>query len=200
MITHSLSLFPTLVHVIDKFLTFDQCMDIVSFLRNEKYEMVEHKAFDGEAITSYTTSHSTMKLDDIVKHVQSCVTLKEDIQQAIDNYSREAGFPSNRITNLWANFQSKESTLKEHVHGMSYVSGALFLQTDEQSSKLFVHNPNPHVEGIDNKNSEKQYVWDWFCINPTIGKLVLFPSWLKHGSNYNQNNSEERVVLSFNTI
>ena len=33
---------------------------------------------------------------------------------------------------------------------------------------------------------------------PTVGDLILFPSWLEHGSD-KKNQSKERIVLSFNT-
>ena len=200
MTTHSIPLFPTLVQVVEGFLTPDQCADIVSFLRNKKHTMTEHKALAGDAVTSHVSSRAVMELDEIASSIRTCSHVKDKIQHAVSEYSKEAGFPNNTLINSWTNFQGRESMLKEHVHGMSYISGAVFLQTDDQSSKLFFHNPNPHVGSIDKKNSEKPYMWDWFFVEPVIGNLVLFPSWLKHGSNHTQNNSEERVVLSFNTL
>ena len=200
MTTHSLPLFPTLVRVVEGFLLAEQCNNIVSFLRNKKYRMSSHIALSGDAVSSHDLSKPVFELNEISKHVQGCSDLKDKIQQVINDYSDEAGLPINNLGNSWVNFQSKGSVLKEHAHGMSFVSGALFLQTDSQSSKLFFSNPNPHVAGIDRKNSERQYMWDWFCVDPVIGNLVVFPSWLKHSSNHTQNNSEERVVLSFNSI
>lgn len=200
MITHSLSLFPTLIRVVEGFLTYEQCADIVFFMRNKKHTMLEHTALSGNAVSSHISSRPVSVLDEISIHIQSCVDIKDKLQNVINDYSKEAGLPINNILNSWVNFQGKGSVLKEHVHGMSFVSGALFLQTDAQSSKLFFSNPNPHVAGIDNKNSDNQFMWDWFSIEPNIGNLVVFPSWLKHGSNHTQNNSDERVVLSFNSL
>ena len=36
-------------------------------------------------------------------------------------------------------------------------------------------------------------------VKPNIGDLILFPSWLMHGSDNEKNKSNERLVLSFNT-
>jgi uncharacterized protein (TIGR02466 family) len=203
MTVHNFPLFPTLVQVVDNFLTYDQCLNIVSFLEQQKYRMSLHGVFGGEAITSHHGNNSkpSMELDVISSNVTGCGDIKERVQNAVNDYSREVGFPVNNLDNSWVNFQGKDSILKEHAHGrMSLVSGALFLQSDDQSSKLFFHNPNPHIEGIENKSQQNSYMWDNFYIEPIIGYLVLFPGWLKHGSNYTRNNSEQRVVLSFNTI
>ena len=41
---------------------------------------------------------------------------------------------------------------------------------------------------------------DTLMFKPEVGMMIVFPSWLKHGSMYNENNSLNRIVISMNTI
>ena len=61
-----------------------------------------------------------------------------------------------------------------------------FLKADENSSKLVFQNPTSLTKEIHQ-------------ITPTKGLMVMWPSYLRHGSGDSINKSKERIVLSFNT-
>ena len=42
------------------------------------------------------------------------------------------------------------------------------------------------------------YSYEYYYFKPQMGTLLLFPSWLKHGSNQVINKSNERILISFN--
>ena len=86
----------------------------------------------------------------------------------------------------WCNIQGKDSTLDFHNHPNSVVSGIIFLKVDENSSKLVFQNPTSLTKEIHQ-------------ITPKTGLLVMWPSYLRHGSGDSINKSAERIVLSFNT-
>ena len=71
----------------------------------------------------------------------------------------------------------------------SLISGIIFLQVDDKSSKLYFQNPNNIYVKCD----------DDICITPEPGLLLMWPSWLAHGSGDDTNMSTERIVVSFNT-
>ena len=50
---------------------------------------------------------------------------------------------------------------------------------------------------IDIYTRPTQYACPFFDLKPTIGQLVLFPSWLEHETDPE---CGERVVISFNTF
>lgn len=95
-----------------------------------------------------------------------------------------------RITNSWCNVQGKHSKLNYHNHPDSILSGIIFLQVDKNSSKLYFRNPNSKYFNID----------DDVSITPERGLMLMWPSWLLHGSGGTENKSDERIVLSFNTF
>jgi uncharacterized protein (TIGR02466 family) len=84
------------------------------------------------------------------------------------------------------------------VHPGSSISGVLYLKVDKNSSKIYFYNPNPY-NVILRKKQHNINNYEYMFFQPEIGDLILFPSWLKHGSDVDENMSEERIALSFNT-
>ncbi len=196
----NLSLFPTLVQVVKDFLTHQQCNDILQLVLNGEEKMPPHEIFFGAAVSSHISKGRVSLLDNLAESVDSCVDVKINLQNQIDNFCKEAGIPKSVFSNSWANIQKPNSILKEHTHAGSSVSGVIFLKSDEKSNKLFFHNPNQIIGMVNNKNSAVPYMWDWYSIEPVVGTLVIFPGWLKHGSNYTMNGPTKRVVLGFNAV
>ena len=75
-------------------------------------------------------------------------------------------------------------TLKYHKHPGSVISGIVVLKADEHSSKLIFKNPSTE--------ETKE-------MTLTTGLLLMWPSYLMHGSGDSVNESKDRAVLSFNT-
>ena len=192
MKTHILNLFPTPIVVVENFISVEECDLIVEFFKDEG---TEHIAFEKNA----TSTHGEFKncLKDVAKKIPKLSNIEKNIDICLINYVKILGIDGVALTNSWVNFQHKDSVLKEHTHGLSTVSGTLFLKSDSKSSNLNLFNQNPYLvlmryKEMTNFNTEYHY------IPPNKGNLVLFPSWLKHGSNGTKNMSESRVVLSFN--
>ena len=99
---------------------------------------------------------------------------------------KEIPIKNQRMAESWCTIQKKDSTLKWHKHPNSVLSGILYLKVDWNSSKLVFQNPTS-MEG-----EVKE-------IQPSPGLLLMWPSWLAHGSGEDKNMSTERVVVSFNT-
>ena len=70
----------------------------------------------------------------------------------------------------------------------------------ENPSKI-LENPN-YLGVYENWNpaDPSQYSAEIFTIKPKPGEIVLFPSWLRHGSSMVENHTIDRTVISFNAV
>ena len=123
--------------------------------------------------------------------------IKNRVQDAVDEYTKEYGSPSVKITTIWSNIQNSGSTLDEHTHPRSIISGALYINVGDKSELCF-HNPNPYIGFTLFKENRNHYNYEWYKIEVKNCQLVLFPSWLKHGKNDDINQIDDRMVVSFN--
>ena len=187
-------MFPTLVVAFTDFITNKQRIDIIDYLSDK--EFVNHETLtEGNAKSTFLTSNTL--LESLEEDVSSCKELKNEIIRVVREYACVSGFSYHKMENSWANIQTPGSILDEHTHPLSSISGALYLNADNLSSSLYFHNPNPYMQ-FTNIEEHTQYSYHWMEIKAEPAKLVLFPSWLKHGSNGNINQSQKRIVLSFN--
>jgi len=180
------SLFPTLVLCFPQFISSKECNKIFKLLRTKKLDnhprLIKGKSTHGSGI-------------DILSEISI------DMTKPLKEYSHHSRIKiKNKITNSWFNIQDKESILKEHLHSNSVLSGALFINVGEKASKLYFHNPNPFIYYIDREEPANDYTYEYYYFTPKKGDLIIFPSWLRHGSNHNKNFYNNRTVVSFNAI
>jgi uncharacterized protein (TIGR02466 family) len=193
MIQTDIVFFPILVTNVVNFLNNDQCEEIINFSKN--INLKKQDSLDGDALSSHYLE------DDILNKItllKNCGDIFANLEEHIKNYTDKIGCGKCRITNSWINIQKKDSKLLKHTHPDSIISGVIYLNTDEKSSKLYFYNPNQIISWTRRElntcyNNEYQY------IVPKNGDLFLFPSWLSHGSHIDINNTDERMALSFNT-
>lgn len=189
--------FPTLIKCVHSFLTQKQCDDIIKYSRDKEFK--DHRSLTNGSVSTHF-KYMTL-VEDIDKEVRSCLGVKDKLHDVIKAYSEETGIAFKQITTSWVNFQTQNSQLLKHSHPLSCISGALYLNVDDDSSKIYFYNPNPFVEftsWVDNTDSQYSYRVIWF--KPNNGDLLLFPSWLSHGSDGDVNMTKDRAVLSFNTF
>jgi uncharacterized protein (TIGR02466 family) len=183
----SLNIFSVVIQHFNNFITNEECSDVIE--KCKTFNFKKHNAFNDNAVSSHNTVNNLLN---------NFSKLKETIMQKINNYENELGLNKSKLENSWINFQYKNSILKKHTHPNCQISGVLYLKTDEKSSRLYFYNPNQFNSFLNIKEynfSNCQYIY----FRPKIGDLILFPSWLSHGSHEDENLSEERVALSFNT-
>ena len=137
-----------------------------------KVDLGQYAYFKGKHTTSYpaTAERNPYILD-----------YHKDIEDKIMN---EVYIPNQRMQDSWINIQGEDSTLKYHNHPGSIISGIVVLKADEHSSKLVFKNPSTE--------ETKE-------MTLTTGLMLMWPSYLMHGSGDSINKSKERIVLSFNT-
>jgi|21_taG_2_1085346.scaffolds.fasta_scaffold20824_3 uncharacterized protein (TIGR02466 family) len=178
-------LFPTLVRSVNNFLNKDECKNIFDTLL--KLDCYDHDLLTGKS----KTSHEHGNIFDIID-------LKNLILNETNKFAESFGLiTDNKFLNSWFNIQDKNSSLIPHTHPNSIISGVIYINVNEHSSPIHFYNPNPFISFV-NKNNLKESSFDWFYIEPHIGMMLLFPSWLKHG--FKDNKTEKRTVISFNIV
>jgi uncharacterized protein (TIGR02466 family) len=155
-----------------------------------------HPALTGDALSGYTTGPTNFLQD--AATLPGCSKILTNLYECINDYTTNANFPTCRISNSWFNIQKPDSSLQRHFHcggpSSSLLSGALYINVDENSSPITFENPNPYITLIGTSRNDNTHTF-----RPNVGDLILFPSWLYHFSN-EINKTKNRIVISFNTI
>jgi uncharacterized protein (TIGR02466 family) len=191
-------IFPTLVTRYSNFLNPDELFLISEYCLNQS-KRSNHISLVGDSYSNHLSSESI--LIEISNSIPRCKDLLDKINNTVDSYTSDTGIPSTLVSNSWFNIQNQGSVLKQHIHPLSILSGALYINVDKNASRIYFENPNPFVAYFNQTDSTniKKYTYEHVYYEPTPGDLFIFPSWLKHGSLYEKNYFENRIVISFNT-
>lgn len=104
------------------------------------------------------------------------------------------------VQNIWININKKGDFNIPHLHPGSFFSGVFYVNCNENSGNIVFENPaltfeyfisNKEIEKNNNYNSGRMFH------TPQNNKLVIFPGYLNHYVEPNQND-EERISISFN--
>jgi len=186
------NLFPSLVTEIVDFIDEKKEKHILNIVKNNDSLLKKHGAFTKNAMSSHSELNFFKYLDN---------DFNEKLIKCVKIYAEQSGYEiHNIITNSWFNIQKNNSILLNHTHPISTISGAIYLKVSDKSSPIYFFNPNPMVNFTRRKNENTPYSCKWVCFKPKARSMLLFPSWLKHGSNFKKNKDNLRIVLSFNCI
>ena len=187
------NLFTVPVTYFKDFMPLNLANNVKEYIMEEKFKNTSpYNALIGDAATSYNKENKTEFIQEVVLNVAGCVDLHNNIQKCINDFTLSSSLPKCVDIHSWFNVQQPVSILGRHSHisgeAISVVSGALYINIDEESSNISFENPNPYGILFNIAN---------YVINPSIGDLILFPSWLTHSSD-KINLTKNRIVISFN--
>lgn len=188
-------LFPVPVFKHENFLTDDDCALLVDSLDDSYFTL--YPALPGEAVSTFMSKVDFTEIAKVDTLLSEKMRLGFD--RVITEYCFITGYAPAVLSNVWFSKQYKGSKLLRHSHGGSVLSGVLYLKVDDQSSDIFFYTPNPYTN-YSTVNKHTEYTEPKVRFKPKVGDLLVFPSWLEHGSDEMINESEERVILSFNTL
>jgi uncharacterized protein (TIGR02466 family) len=128
--------------------------------------------------------------------------LVDFINQTFNNYliNFQAGqFQHFRMSGMWANIHSNGFRHQSHVHPNVYYSGVVYLDIPETATNrgtLVFDNPTPaHMHQADDDQNRT------YEISPETSKVIIFPSWLRHGTDrFYDPEGNKRVCISFNYV
>tara|TARA_R110000772_G_scaffold426_6_gene1545 strand:- start:3945 stop:4502 length:558 start_codon:yes stop_codon:yes gene_type:complete len=163
-------------------LDFSKLYTLLGELNTQEHELVVG------GVSSYINDQ------DILATIPS---LKTVFEHHANLYAKEIGIGKIRITNSWHNVYSKgHKTLHHHHHG-SVISGAYYAKAGDNSSPIIFENPFYKFRGAEESIEVTPYSCNENKFDIEDGMLILFPSWITHYTLPNE--SDERIVISFNT-
>jgi uncharacterized protein (TIGR02466 family) len=198
MIVQEYNLFPTAITIVKEFLNTQQCIGIQDFILSHKIDThSSHSALKGNINTTFDTE--TMDVFPYIeKNVSECNSIVERLSVHINTYANRTGYGyGNYRLHSWYTVQQKYSILSRHPHPGACFSGVVFINVDKDSSPLVFDTPNPYTI-YENYSKLTEFVHSNYTIVPEIGDLVIFPSWLYHGSGDKFNMTDNRTIISFN--
>ena len=133
-------------------------------------------------------------LEQLREFCQSCINLyTKDICKVSDNFY---------LTNSWTTNNSTGVGHKRHVHPNSIISGVFYFDADETTAPATFHCKSPIF---------KDFAFEYHYTDHTIfnssnwsfpvktGSVLIFPSWVEHGSLPNELASNRRLI-GFNSF
>ena len=143
--------------------------------------------------------HSTSDMQTKQEYQQLC---KELYDMQVDIYKEEFIDRQPVLGNMWANINPPGAYNKLHCHPNSLFSSVYYVKSEPNSGRLKIHEPRPGKQLIlPSLKKEKlpQDLWDSVYLEPVVGRVVMFPSWLWHEVEPNKSN-DLRISISFNFI
>ena len=160
----------------------DECYSSIDFRYYDKFKET-HKLspdpFDNNVITYYNLENFWKELDFNVNQYCTNVFNIEDYRY--------------KITNSWFSQFDKGDYGHTHNHGSTDLSGVYYCKTNGKDGNIFFECP---IEGMHSSHLFHKHIRRWEY-EPAVGKLILFPGFLRHGIFKNTTNNN-RVSLSFN--
>ena len=119
----------------------------------------------------------------------------EFIQTHVNEYLTNIGIDESpyHMDNAWYTSTNNGQYAHLHSHGGSDISGVYYVSTNSRDGNIYFHNPHYVSESnfmIGHLDMARQ-------ITPKKGMIVLWPSFLMHGTRVNETN-HNRISLSFN--
>jgi uncharacterized protein (TIGR02466 family) len=164
---------------------FKTAINATSFKRNDHWDHDTHLMSDPKFVTSLINLHNLKsfekELDNHIKQYAKSINLTRDV----DTYE---------IAQSWLTLTQPGQYAHRHSHGYSDISGVYYIKSSGNDGDFWAEHPL-------NQLFETSYFYshtpEKIYIKPHVGRLILFPSWLKHGVNKNTTNAD-RISFSFN--
>ena len=131
-------------------------------------------------------------LGSLMSEIQRCtqVLLKKY------NFKETVGY---KISDVWINLNHPNAIALPHKHANHLFSGVYYVKCDDASTLEFF-NPIAEHQWVVNTNiigTRNTFNSQFISVEPVVGKIVLFPSWLMHCVNQNSN-EKDRISIAFN--
>ncbi len=105
------------------------------------------------------------------------------------------------ITGCWANVNPPAGFHPPHTHPNNILSGVYYAKTLPPNDAITFHDPRPQAGVI--RPAAAQQIAETASeieIEAKPGRMLLFPSWLRHSVKPNYTTDQERVSMSFNVM
>tara|TARA_B100001996_G_C18451632_1_gene512450 strand:- start:50 stop:646 length:597 start_codon:yes stop_codon:yes gene_type:complete len=105
-------------------------------------------------------------------------------------------------TALWFNINKKGNYNHQHDHPRCDLSGVLWIKTPPNCGRIrfessYSYLSNTHLGSLNEEYKDDTYNYTHFNFNPVEGRMLIFPSYLRHSVEVNESD-EDRISVSFN--
>tara|TARA_R110000822_G_scaffold91624_1_gene211156 strand:- start:1730 stop:2347 length:618 start_codon:yes stop_codon:yes gene_type:complete len=165
----------------------------IELVQNEISNKIDNLQFDKKKEWGDTHALSSVDFKKCVITELALIEFRKVLHKNLKNYCDALNFvPRNYLSESWFTLFKKNDYGHSHIHGSADISGVYYYKTNEKDGDIVFDNPSPQAEMSKcfNNNSSWKH-------SPKTGKLLLFPSYLRHGVQRNTT-EEDRISLSFN--
>jgi len=179
-------LFPTVIHEYD----FSGDPDLEKIVKiSETIDFKQHRY-------SPNSTYVGNKPGGILDHPELNV-IRDKLNICVAKWADNMGCPPIHINHNWLNRLAGGERVERHRHEMSIASGSFYIHADPGSAGLIVHSPLEQLRMFEQSARNTWYNENFREFPCYSGLLLIFPAWLPHDTL--PNNSNNRLVLSFNT-
>lgn len=165
-------------------------------LYKDCYEL--KKEYESRSVSNRGGYQSTeLKTDE--KKLQELIELSE---KEANLFADHLQIKNVELDNYWLNINQYKDFNIPHVHTFSLLSAVFYIKTPKDCGNISFTNPSRRVMEFDwspwnvkNWNEYNSYTW-WMPSEENM--LYIFPSWLEHFVDPNQNQNEERISIALN--
>lgn len=106
--------------------------------------------------------------------------LTEEWAKCITHFKEHTSITTSESIHYWTQDYKAGMGHDLHGHGIDGISGTMWIRANENAGYLRLYNPNGIAEYVQHADAHMPYFQAFIDIECTKGKLVLFPSYLKH--------------------
>jgi len=106
------------------------------------------------------------------------------------------------LGNMWANINPPGGMNMPHIHPNSLFSGVYYVKSNINSGRIKIMDPRPgaqHIMPARKPGNPGRDMWRDASLDPVVGRIIMFPSWLWHSVEENKSD-DIRISVSFNFI
>ena len=152
---------------------------------------------------NYPGYTSYASLNDLTWRSPIFEELKNLLDLHINRFSSELDFDLEgrdlKLEDIWINILAEDGNHSAHIHPNSVISGTIYISMPPKTSAIKFEDPrHPMMMAAPARlSSAKEYLKPFIYINPLVGEILLWESWLRHEVPTNTS-SLERISISFN--
>ena len=152
---------------------------------------------------NYPGYTSYASLNDLTWRSPIFEELKNLLDLHINRFSSKLDFDLEgrdlKLEDIWINILAEDGNHSAHIHPNSVISGTIYISMPPKTSAIKFEDPrHPMMMAAPARlSSAKEYLKPFIYINPSVGEILLWESWLRHEVPTNTS-SQERISISFN--
>ena len=145
---------------------------------------------------SYTREQDILDKSFFREVKQEIIQLCLEFAQAYSHDVKAIG-----ICNSWGNVVGNRQSIRYHKHNNSYISGSFYLTEGSDFNMLNNHFNEMFglMPALLPDSRENFRAWESFSLSPKPGRVVLFPSGMRHCV-LASNSEEKRYSIAFNAV